>query len=380
VSVRYLFLLTELFKSKGGIETFNQGILRAISRDAEDIRCTAIVLNDRSSKGKNCLPANVRLSSCAVTSHRLLWKVIFTAKAFQYALRFRPHLVVCGHVSLVPICYLLKRLFGVEYMVLTYGVEVWQLNEGLVKRGLTEARKVVSISQYTKEKLLEQLPLGEERVGLLPCSVDAGRFVPRPKSPELVRRYGLDGHKVLLTVGRLSLLESYKGYDTVIEAMPKMLRAVPNLKYMLVGTGDHLEHLKVRARRLGVEDKVIFTGFIPDAEIVDHYNLCDLFVMPSKGEGFGIVYLEALACGKPVVAGNRDGSRDALLNGDLGTLVNPDDVDEVAEAILNVLGGKVSTRLQDPLYLRETVTVNFGTARFESRVREVFRQARVSYV
>jgi glycosyltransferase involved in cell wall biosynthesis len=108
--------------------------------------------------------------------------------------------------------------------------------------------------------------------------------------------------------------------------------------------------------------------------MVDYYNLCDAFVMQSKKEGFGIVFLEALASGKPVIAGNKEGSCDALLNGEVGILVDPDNVDEVAKAIINVLRGNVPDYLLDPQYLRETVLEHYGFDRFCQKVKELFHR------
>jgi glycosyltransferase involved in cell wall biosynthesis len=117
---------------------------------------------------------------------------------------------------------------------------------------------------------------------------------------------------------------------------------------------------------------VTLTGFVPDAELPDYYNLCSLFAMPSKREGFGIVYLEAMACGKPALAGDRDGSRDALLDGEIGVLVDPDDVGAFGQAAVEVLSGRHPNRLlYDPAALRSRVVERFGPESFRDRLREI---------
>jgi glycosyltransferase involved in cell wall biosynthesis len=119
-------------------------------------------------------------------------------------------------------------------------------------------------------------------------------------------------------------------------------------------------------QQLNLENYVTLAGFIPDEELCDHYNLCDLFAMPSKGEGFGIVYLEALACGKPTLGGNQDGALDALCNGKLGALVNPDRVQEIAQTLIQILQRQYPNPLMyQPEALRQQVIETFGFEQFQ---------------
>jgi len=127
--------------------------------------------------------------------------------------------------------------------------------------------------------------------------------------------------------------------------MKEIVKEIPNAKYILGGSGDDVGRIKNLIRDNNLHEKVILTGFIPDEEIVDYYNLCDVFVMASRKEGFGIVFIEALACSKPVIAGNKDGSVDALLNGELGVSVDPDNIEEISRAIIKVLKGEADKRL-----------------------------------
>ena len=124
----------------------------------------------------------------------------------------------------------------------------------------------------------------------------------------------------------------------------------------------------------GVWNAVVFAGFVPDEELSEHYNLCDLFAMPSKAEGFGIVYLEALACGKPVLAGNKDGSRDALNDGELGLLVDPDNTAEIASETIRVLRRQhPHPNLFHPELLCQRVTELFGFETFKRKVADRLR-------
>ena len=146
----------------------------------------------------------------------------------------------------------------------------------------------------------------------------------------LVKRYGLQSSQVILTMGRLASQERYKGFDEVIDLMPRLLKRFPNLKYLIVGEGDDRARLEAKvAARSGRQRH--FYWSIPESEKVAHYNLADAYVMPSR-EGFGIVLIEAAAGGVPVVGSQADGSREALLDGRLGRLVDPRKPDELIEA------------------------------------------------
>jgi glycosyltransferase involved in cell wall biosynthesis len=119
--------------------------------------------------------------------------------------------------------------------------------------------------------------------------------------------------------------------------MPRLIARIPNLAYLVVGDGDDRARLQARARAAGLEDRVIFTGRISEAEKVAHYRLADVYVMPSRGEGFGFVFLEAMACGVPVVASGIDGGREAVRDGQLGVLVDPTSPDEIERGIVAAL-------------------------------------------
>jgi glycosyltransferase involved in cell wall biosynthesis len=168
-----------------------------------------------------------------------------------------------------------------------------------------------------------------------------------------------------LTVGRLSAEERYKGQDRVIGVLADLERSAGPVHYIVAGSGDDRPRLEELARASGVSRLITFAGFVPDEEIQDHYRLADVFVMPSTGEGFGIVFLEAMACGCPVIAGNRDGSVDALAHGELGRLVDPHSSEELLQALVETLGeGRRHDRSIPGLE-------RFSIPRFRDRVEEL---------
>jgi glycosyltransferase involved in cell wall biosynthesis len=266
-----------------------------------------------------------------------------------------------------------SKFFKIPYSTLTYGIDVWNLN-GLKLAGLRRSRRIIVISNYTREVVLEQMnSYPKDRISLLPPTFDPRKFEPKPKPQHLMDKWKIkNDNKILLTISRLSKTEKYKGYDRIIMAMKDIVKEVPNVKYILVGSGDDMERIKRLIKDNNLEDKVFLTGFIPDEEIVDYYNLCDVFVMPSKGEGFGIVFLEALACGKPVIAGNKDGSVDAVLGGETGLLVDPDNLEEIKDAVIRVLKGRVDSKLLDRAYLRSRTIEEYGFESFRERVKAVY--------
>jgi glycosyltransferase involved in cell wall biosynthesis len=140
-----------------------------------------------------------------------------------------------------------------------------------------------------------------------------------------------------MTVGRLVPAERYKGFDEVLDALPRLLREFPDLVYIIGGDGSDRERLERKAQQLAVERSVVFTGFIPEAEKAAHYRVADAFVMASRGEGFGFVFLEAIATGIPTVASSIDGGREAVRDGMLGILVDPGEPEDVVRGIREAL-------------------------------------------
>jgi phosphatidyl-myo-inositol dimannoside synthase len=180
-----------------------------------------------------------------------------------------------------------------------------------------------------------QLPLS--RYTVIPNTIHLERFGLAPRRQDLVERYKLQGRKVIMTLARLAGFERYKGIDEILEVLPALLQSEPTLTYVIVGDGDDQDRLQAKAFSLGVADRVVFTGFVQEAQKADYLRLADVFALPGKGEGFGIVYLEAMACGVPVVGSELDGSREALLDGELGELADPTNPQSVQTCIMRAL-------------------------------------------
>jgi len=355
---KILCLLTEI-STAGGIPRYNGDLLEALSKNG--YRVHAVVMHDR---GKPAAPPDgVSVETCG----GMLRKVIFVFRIAAAVIGFKPEVMVCGHVNFSPLCLLLKKIFGTEYLVAVHGIDVWDIRKAGHYRGLRGAKAVLSVSAFTARRVEAQIPGLKEKTSLFPNMVDGKRFYPGEKESRLSEKYGIKGRKVILTVTRLASTERRKGYDSVIKAMPRILEKVPEAVYMIVGHGDDSKRVRELAESTGVAGKVILTGYVTDEELREYYNLCDVFILPSRKEGFGIVFLEALACGKPVIAGDRDAAREVLMDGELGLAVDPENVGGIAGAVTRVLSGDTRPELRDPARLRERTLELYGKERFIER-------------
>jgi phosphatidylinositol alpha-1,6-mannosyltransferase len=186
------------------------------------------------------------------------------------------------------------------------------------------AKKIFAVSSYTKQLLINE-GVEEDKIVIVPNGTDPQRFNPNIDFKELMKKYNLQNKKIILSISRLV---KRKNFGAVIEVMPDILKEVPDAVYVIGGTGPMKEEWKKLAEEKEVEDKVIFIGYIPDEDLPKYYAMCDVFVMPSiemkeegEVEGFGIAFLEANACGKPVIGGKSGGVKDAIVDGETGFLV-----------------------------------------------------------
>jgi glycosyltransferase involved in cell wall biosynthesis len=354
--LRILAIVAEAYGRSGGIAQFNRNLLDALaSHGGIDLRVLALYGETTPE-----VPGSINFAVPAPGN-----KTGFAMAVLRDALRYRPDLVLNGTVGFGPLALPVKMLCRGRLWTTTHGVDVWHAGPRLDNAGLLHSDLVTTVSEYTRGRLRAWSGIPAERVRLLHNTIDLARYTPGPPPEELIERYGVREKKVLLTVGRLSAEERYKGQDRVIRVLGDLERTAGPVHYVIAGSGDDRPRLEDLACSNRVSHLITFAGFVPDEEIQDHYRLADAFVMPSTGEGFGIVFLEAMACGCPVIAGNRDGSVDALANGELGCLVDPHSPDE----LLHGLAGTLSRgRRHDR---RIPGLERFSLPRFRDRVGEL---------
>jgi len=368
------FWVPNLFGFKGGIQVYLQDIISAIEclhKQDRLLDMHMLVIDKLDSGNPEKLFGTGNFSFLfSGRSPTKLQTFSFSWNILVSFFRKRPDLIVCGHLNFAPVAYLLNKLLGTPYWILVYGVDAWDVDSPYKQLALKTAEKIISISNYTSDRLLLEQGLHPSKVSLLPVTFDVGKLKIKPKPAYLLDRHTLkDGQPIILTVARLADDEQYKGYDQVIRAIPLMQKKLPDVHYVLVGKGRDQARVEALIESLSLRDCVTLAGFVSDDEICDYYNLCDVFAMPSKGEGFGIVYLEALACGKPTVGGNQDGAIDALCNGELGILVDPDNVEEIANVLAEILQGESKHPIiYQPEILRKKVDEIYGLEKFQANL------------
>ncbi len=358
---RILALVADAFGGHGGIAKFNRDLLGALSGMPGCGGLTAFPRLMPDPPGP--LPAGLTFNLSGLGG-----KFHYGWALLRHVLANRHYdLIVCGHINLVPLACLLSKLIRAPWLLIVHGIDAWQpTHSWTTNRLIGAANRVISVSDVTRQRLIAWSGLPSERFALLPNSVDLATFAPRPKRADLVRKYGVEGKTVIMTMGRLAGKERYKGFDEVLEVMPDLLKEEPLSAYLIVGDGDDKERLEEKAARLGLTDRVIFAGFISEEDKVDCYALADAYVMPSRGEGFGIVLLEAMACGVPTVASKLDGSREALIDGRLGALVDPGNREEICAATV--------AALRRPK-MRPAGLEHFSYENFTRRARELIGEA-----
>lgn len=368
---RILLLLPEAFGRPGGIQMFCRALSMAAGRWAkrEGATVSAVVLNDDAAPDARYVNGGFDCFAHAARS-----KARFVGSYLRLLTGARYDLVVSAHVSLAPLA-LLARARGrkVRTAVIAYGVEVWRPLSAAQRAALRQADAVLSISDYTSEELSRWGGVEAGKIRLFPCTLDpfwevegaaasAGAPPARPPAP------------VLLSVVRMEKGDRYKGIDSVIESLPAVLREVGAVDYRVVGRGADVPRLKELAKELGVARHVTFAGGLGDRELRDEYRRCSLFVMPSEKEGFGIVFLEAMAHGKAVVGGAHGGTPSVVADGRTGLLVKRTDTVGLARALVRLLGDS-ALRERMGRAGRERLLSEFTFDKFENNLDEFFRSS-----
>jgi glycosyltransferase involved in cell wall biosynthesis len=356
--MRSIHLWVSGIEETGGIQHYSDGCQKALRRLFPEARLRVFSKNDVHDRPAEGFHAFGNLSG---------WKrtLAFAGCGLVHAVRERPDFILSTHPHFVKALAPLRRL-GIPCLTAAHGVEVWGHLGGRLGQALRSVKGILPVSGFTRDVIHREAGVPMSRMQVVPNTFREECFTPGAKPVSLLERYGLQaGQPVLFTVGRLAAAERYKGQDQVLRALPQILRELPALKYVIGGRGDDEARLRQLAAELGVESQVIFTGFIPEQELADHYRLADLYVMPSRGEGFGIVYLESLACGRPCLVGDSDASPEAIDHGRLGFVVPPCDTDAIARAVLSFfLRRHDKPWLHEPESLRREVVALYGQEAF----------------
>jgi len=337
---KILFTYLVAFGQTGGLEKVNRTILKCLSSFwEENIKVDAWSLYDNDTDSKYFPENNFRGFSKGKL--KFVFELIKNARTWDK--------VIVGHINLASAIRLMK-IFNpkLKIILIVHGIEVWDVLKSNKRWLLENADKIISVSNFTKKIIIRQSNVKTENIDVLPNCLDPyfpKEFISR-KPAFLLDRYNLKFEiPVLLTITRINKKEGRKGYDTVIEALKKITQSdlSVDFKYLLCGKYevDEYERLNQKIIESNLSGKVIITGFIKEGELIDHYRLADIYIMPSKKEGFGIVYIEAAACGLQIIAGNADGSAEALMSGEIGHLIDPDNQDEIENKLNGLLNNTI---------------------------------------
>lgn len=351
--MRALALVTDAFGGFGGIARYNQEFITALAA-APGVREVHVL--PRIGRAEGPLPEKVRQEPPIRSRLR------YALAALRIALSQPVDLIFCGHLYHTPLAALLARLTRARFVCQTHGVEVIERPPPHQRVSVEQADMVLCVSRDTRAKVLRWADIAPERAIVLPNTVDdAFRLGDRSR---MRRGLGLGPQKVLLSVSRLDARQRHKGQDRVILALPSLLRGGLDVVYLIAGDGDDRARLERLAREQRVEDRVRFLGRVRQEDLPDLYRAADLFVLPSTGEGFGIVFLEAMACGTPTLGLAAGGAGDALGEGGPGRAVTEAQLPSAIHTALSDLA-------VDHAYLGEAIRERFGRARFRDRVAQL---------
>ena len=332
---KVLFLTLHTFSLTGGIEK----VSKTFAKTLDDLKTSAQIQSYQVLSMYDDEPDLVYVSQSSFTGYKGK-KTTFGLAAIKAGLK--ADVVILSHAHLLFFARLIKILKpGVRIVLFAHGIEIWNALAGWKKQMMNKI-EIWAVSRYTADQIIHRHGIAASKIKVLNNCLDPYFKLSEPvsKPATLLAKYGLNSNqKVILTICRLSSSEQYKGYDLVIECLEQVVKIYPDLVYLLVGRGDAMELARIQKliANYNLQKNVILTGFIPDNELILHYQLADVFVMPSKAEGFGLVFIEAAAYGCTVIGGDADGSRDALMDGKLGILLNPNDTAAIAEAIITAL-------------------------------------------
>lgn len=347
--MRIHLLLGEVM-GHGGIQRYNRQLVRAAGDVATDTRVYA--LNDE--------PHLPEISGFARD------RTSFIQSALADARRERPDAVLLGHVNFAPVALAYRAVSpGTRTYVVTHGKEVESPLPRASRAALRACTGVLAVSESTRSLLISAQRVPWEKVAILHYGFNPSPVPPAPTTGDPSRR-----GPVLLSVSRLDEQDCYKGIDTTLEAMASLKHHYPDMRYVVVGNGTDRPRLIDLAARSGVAERVAFEGSVSDARLQELYRECDIFVLPSTHEGLGIVYLEAMVHGKPVIGVRAGGVADAIVHEMNGLLVQHKSAASVAAAIFRLSADEPLRRRLGAWGQRHTVPA-FSVERMEARLAQI---------
>jgi phosphatidylinositol alpha-1,6-mannosyltransferase len=353
--MKILILATDAYGGYGGIAQYNRDFIAALSSNTDVERTEVLVRAGSAPFGD--------IPSKTVQFPPRQSKVAYALVAIYRAIRMRPDVIVSGHLYCGPLAAALAKLIGARLISQLHGTEVWSQLSCKHLVPLEQSDVVLCVSRDTRQRLINQTLNLYDRAIVVSNTfgdhfAEGDRFLAR-------QRFGLTKERAIVTVARLDGRDGYKGHDRIINLLPALSRATSDpVVYLIAGVGEDRERLERLAHSLNVGNLVRFLGKVSDVDMPDLYRASDLFALPSTGEGFGIAFIEAMACGTPAIGLAVGGAPDALGDGELGHCVRPADFNL---AFFNAIE---LSRERDPTLSRR-VNERFGRVVFNARLRDI---------
>lgn len=326
---RRILLFLPGIATHGGIQRFNRTFCKALTTYAAQRSIDLVIISLHDPLGwYDERYLQQPLDGCGSQPGRFVRHAL--------AALMKPHqLVIVGHVDLGPLALPTQMLYPHSpVLTLTYGIDVWKRLPWHKRVALQHANLIWTISKYTANKLEVEQGIDRQSIDLVRIPIDPdfaaqlSAWQASHLQPTRTR---------LLSIARLQSVAERKGIDSVINALPSIRKKVPDVNYTIIGDGNDRPRLEQLAQQCGVADIVHFAGHVPDQQLLSYLNGTDLFVLPSRTEGFGIVFIEAMACGKAVIAGAHGGSPEVIDQGVTGLLVQHDDQSALTNVITDLL-------------------------------------------
>lgn len=367
--VKVLFLTLKTFSLTGGIEKVCRSLSRVLYDLSEEkiVQSTVYSMYDKNTDRDSRYLSKQQFRGFGGKKEQ------FVVHSFLNGLR--ADVILLSHIHLISTAYLIKKVYPRKKVyLLAHGIEIWKKLSVSKLRILNQLDKIICVSDFTAQKIMDMHHIPIEKIEILNNCLDPFYYLSTEfeKPKNLLDRYLLTNENIIMfSLSRLSSSEKYKGYDHTIEILPKLLEKYPTLIYLLGGKWDTIEKKRLDELIINnnLQDHIRMVGFIDETEITEHFLLSDMFILPSKKEGFGIVFIEALASGLRVIAGSKDGSVDALKGGTLGVLVDPDDQEGILNSICNLLKHKHTE--SEKKILQEKCLEAFGYASYRESIKSL---------
>lgn len=364
--MKVVLLTLKTFSSNGGIEQVSRNWLYALSRISANskFKFKGISMYD-----DFVLPEYIdenRYDVCSGNRVLFAFKSIFNCINADY--------VVLTHLNLSLFALIAKLINPrLKIVIQLHGIEAWKKLSGVKELALMQSNKILAVSGHTKKIVDKHYPLVQNKTLVLPNSLNPLKDYSVDFDHAILFRKKIqveESQKLIITVGRLNSDEAYKGYDRTIEALANLNGL--DFKFHIIGKYDENERERIEELIVtkNLSGKVILTGFVSDEDLDLYYQSADLFIMPSKGEGFGLVFIDAMAFGLRVVAGNKDGSVEAVQDFTESLLIDPDDTAALAKAIKTMLD--MSWTIEDKMNLSNKCKSRFGPSILIKNLENVF--------